>query len=296
MFCWEKLSKLRLVSQCAEVVTPELRGRFVRLFPTCELQNLYSASECHDVSAADIAGMTEFDNTLSTKYAACGKVMPNVKAYVLGDDSKPLSVGVPGELYIGGPCLPIGYLNRPEQTAARFLKHVVPGETVYRTGDRARFLPNGHLELIGRCDFDGEDSRVLGAVESGYYPNTLSCPHRWWSQKVTTVTISGELPIFYLKTGRRYQPLTVQVASWTARKCHRLKKLRELCNESIDLAVAPENLPQTDTEKKLATKWSELLRPESDSTIHRKASFFDVGGHSFLSTRLVRSIQETLGV
>ncbi|OWZ09904.1 L-aminoadipate-semialdehyde dehydrogenase large subunit [Phytophthora megakarya] len=172
----QKLSKLRLVWLCGEVVTLELRDRFVRLFPTCELQNLYSVSECHDVSAVDLAAMSDFDNSLSTKYASCGEVMPNVKAYVLDDDFKPVSVGVPGELYIGGPCLAIGYLNRPEQTAQRFLKHVVPGETVYRTGDRARFLPNGHLELIGRCDFMVKIrgySVVLGAVESALAQHPL---------------------------------------------------------------------------------------------------------------------------
>ncbi|OWZ05826.1 L-aminoadipate-semialdehyde dehydrogenase large subunit, partial [Phytophthora megakarya] len=75
-----------------------------------------------------------------------------------------------------------------------------------------------------------------------------------------------------------------------------IEEAKKLRNESIDLSVDPMNLPQTETEKKLASIWSELLRLESDSVLHREASFFDVGGHSLLSTRLVSSIRDTFGV
>ncbi|KAE9044072.1 Linear gramicidin synthase subunit D [Phytophthora rubi] len=322
----QKLSKLRLVWLCGEVVTLELRDRFVRLFPTCELQNLYSVSECHDVSAVDLAAMSDFDNSLSTKYASCGEVMPNVKAYVLDDDFKPVSVGVPGELYIGGPCLAIGYLNRPEQTAQRFLKHVVPGETVYRTGDRARFLPNGHLELIGRCDFMVKIrgySVVLGAVESALAQHPLVStsvvltegdegedkrlvayivPEDW--EKVPSASnlrefLKEKLPHYAIPSVFvQLDALPINSASGKLdrKKMPSIEQAKKLRNESIDLSVDPKNLPQTDTEKKLASIWSDLLRLENDSVLHREASFFDVGGHSLLSTRLVSSIRDTFGI
>ncbi|KAJ8571615.1 hypothetical protein ON010_g5222 [Phytophthora cinnamomi] len=322
----QKLSKLRLVWLCGEVVTLELRDRFVRLFPTCELQNLYSVSECHDVSAVDLAAMSDFDNSLSTKYASCGKVMPNVKAYVLDDDFKPVSVGVPGELYIGGPCLAIGYLNRPEQTAQRFLKHVVPGETVYRTGDRARFLPNGHLELIGRCDFMVKIrgySVVLGAVESALAQHPLVStsvvltegdegedkrlvayivPEDW--ERVPSASnlrefLKEKLPHYAIPSiFVQLDALPINSASGKLdrKKMPSIEQAKKLRNESIDLSVDPKNLPQTDTEKKLASIWSDLLRLENDSVLHREASFFDVGGHSLLSTRLVSSIRDIFGV
>ncbi|CAH0487502.1 unnamed protein product [Peronospora farinosa] len=321
-----KLSKLRLVWLCGEVVTLALRDRFVRLFPKCELQNLYSVSECHDVSAVDLAAMTDYDNSLSTKYTSCGKVMPNVKAYVLDDDYKSVSVGVPGELYIGGPCLAIGYLNRPEQTAERFLKHVVPGETVYRTGDRARFLPNGHLELIGRCDFMVKIrgySVVLGAVESALAQHSLVSssvvltegdegedkrlvayivPEDW--EKVPSASnlrkfLKGKLPHYAIPSiFVRLDALPINSASGKLdrKKMPSVEEAKKLRNESIDLSVDLKNLPQTDTERKLASIWSELLRLENDNVLHREASFFDVGGHSLLSTRLVSSIRDTFGV
>jgi len=321
----EKLAKLRLVWLCGEVVTLELRDRFVRLFPKCELQNLYSVSECHDVSAVDLAAMSAFDNSLSTKYASCGEVMPNVKAYVLDDDYKPVSVGVPGELYIGGPCLAIGYLNRPEQTAQRFLKHVVPGETVYRTGDRARFLPNGHLELIGRCDFMVKIrgySVVLGAVESALAQHPLVStsvvltegdegedkrlvafivPEDW--DKVPSAAnlrefLKEKLPHYAIPSVFvQLDALPINSASGKLdrKQMPTIEQAKKLRNESIDLSVDPKNLPQTDTEQKLAAIWAELLRLENDSVLHREASFFDVGGHSLLSTRLVSSIRDTFG-
>ncbi|CEG42494.1 l-aminoadipate-semialdehyde dehydrogenase large [Plasmopara halstedii] len=321
-----KLSKLRLVWLCGEVVTLELRDRFVRLFPKCELYNLYSVSECHDVSAVNLTAMSDYDYSLSTKYASCGKVMPNVKVFILDNDFEPVSIGVPGELYVGGPCLAIGYLNRPEQTAQRFLKHVVLGETVYRTGDRARFLPNGHLELIGRCDFMVKIrgySVVLGAVESALAQHPLVStsvvltegdegedkrlvayivPEDW--KKLPNAStlrkfLEGMLPPYavpQLYVQLDALPINSASGKLDRKQMPSIEEAKKLRSESIDLTVDSVNLPQTNTEKMLATIWLELLRLENDSVLHRKASFFDVGGHSLLSTRLVSCIRDTFGV
>lgn len=68
-------------------------------------------------------------------------------------------VGVPGRMWIAGPTLAIGYLNMPEKTAERFIEDPLalaagrPGERMYDTGDRCRYLPSGSIEVIGRCDY-----------------------------------------------------------------------------------------------------------------------------------------------
>ncbi|MGW4381383.1 non-ribosomal peptide synthetase [Kitasatospora sp. NPDC004531] len=85
-----------------------------------------------------------------------GSPMANQTAYVLDPGGQPQPVGIPGELYLGGVGLALGYLNRPELTAERFVERTLPdGREVrlYRTGDLARYRPDGVLELLGRMDF-----------------------------------------------------------------------------------------------------------------------------------------------
>ncbi len=83
-----------------------------------------------------------------------GVPIADLKVYVLDGKMQPAPVGVPGELYVGGPGLARGYLNRPALTAQRFVPDPFgePGARLYRSGDRARWLPSGELEFLGRID------------------------------------------------------------------------------------------------------------------------------------------------
>lgn len=86
-----------------------------------------------------------------------GRPMANQRTYILDDAMQPVPPGVPGELYLAGTGLARGYLDQPERTAERFTdwsyEDVVTNERLYRTGDAARFGPDGLIELIGRKDF-----------------------------------------------------------------------------------------------------------------------------------------------
>ncbi|CAM5662440.1 Amino acid adenylation domain-containing protein OS=Streptomyces tendae OX=1932 GN=GUR47_24095 PE=4 SV=1 [Streptomyces tendae] len=102
-----------------------------------------------------------------------GRPMANQRCYILDDAMQPVPPGVPGELYLAGTGLARGYLGQPERTAERFLTwsygDVVRDERLYRTGDAARFGPDGLIELIGRKDFQVKihGLRVeLGEIES----------------------------------------------------------------------------------------------------------------------------------
>lgn len=178
----EALKTMRVVWLCGEVVSVDLaRKLFAALPQSCKILNLYSISECHDVSVADVRRM---DSELSMQFAPCGRVLPNVRAYVVDEALRPVPIGLPGEVVVAGPTLAIGYLQMPEATHRRFPRNpFVDSEPVnasapagsenstrlYRTGDRGRYLPDGSLEIVGRMDFMVKIrgySVVLGAVEA----------------------------------------------------------------------------------------------------------------------------------
>ena len=188
----KRLAGLRYMWLCGEVVSRDLAVGFSSLLPNVELMNLYSISECHDVSIGDLkrellapSSDDQDGDSAPRKYATCGKAIPGVKFYIVdleeddGDkkDGKLRLVpeGSTGEVYVGGPVVGRGYLNMPEKTAERFVDNPFPDEDgsaprLYRTGDLGRVLPDSkELEILGRCDFMVKIrgySVVLGAVET----------------------------------------------------------------------------------------------------------------------------------
>jgi non-ribosomal peptide synthetase component F len=100
--------------------------------------------------SADVTCCTNQQSSLSI-----GRPIANTQVYLLDTHLQPVPIGVPGELYIGGAGLARGYLNRPDLTAEKFIRHSFtdePNTRLYKTGDIARYLPNGDIEYIGRSD------------------------------------------------------------------------------------------------------------------------------------------------
>jgi amino acid adenylation domain-containing protein len=112
------------------------------------LVNNYGPAECTVVSTSGVVGCRA-DGTLPP----IGRAIDNVDVLILDAARRPVPPGMPGELYIGGAGLARGYRHHPELTADRFVPHPpVPGARLYRTGDRARLLPDGSLAFLGRHD------------------------------------------------------------------------------------------------------------------------------------------------
>nr|CAD2129381.1 unnamed protein product [Meloidogyne enterolobii] len=142
---------IRIVILCGEVVTCALLERFIRHFPHVRCINLYSISECHDVAVADL---NEFYNNKNER-RQFAPVIEGVKILILDEKTmKRVPIGVPGEIYVAGPTLAIGYINRPEINAERFVplpeeyQKEMGSQRMYRTGDWVIYCPIWFLKSV----------------------------------------------------------------------------------------------------------------------------------------------------
>ena len=165
----ERLSKLKTLWLNGEVVTRTLARRAMEVLPNARLLNVYSCSESHEIAAGDLGELVE--NHEST-YCAVGVPMDPDRTYLLDEAGEQVPEGEAGELFVGGDCLARGYVNLPEKTQESFPDDPFSSESgarMYRTGDRARILSDGSLEILGRVDFMVKIrgySVELGAVEA----------------------------------------------------------------------------------------------------------------------------------
>jgi amino acid adenylation domain-containing protein/thioester reductase-like protein len=165
----ERLPALRTLWLNGEVVTRTLARRAMGQLPATRLLNVYSCSESHEVAAGDLRELSE--SPLST-YCPVGSPMDPGRTYILDGDGDPVPGGEAGELFVGGEGLASGYLNLPEKTRESFPADPFSperGARMYRTGDKARLLSDGAIEILGRTDFMVKIrgySVELGAVEA----------------------------------------------------------------------------------------------------------------------------------
>jgi amino acid adenylation domain-containing protein/FkbM family methyltransferase len=145
----------------------------LRPMTRCSTFNHYGPTEATVGALTFAIGREQSDYASST--VPIGRPLPNVHVYVLDRHGQPLPVGIPGELHIGGSGLTRGYLDRPELTTEKFIPNPFsnePGARLYKTGDLARYLPDGNIEFLGRADHQvkirgfrvelGEIEAVLG--------------------------------------------------------------------------------------------------------------------------------------
>ncbi len=151
---------------------------FFEALPDATLENQYGPSESHVVTAHPVTGPPSSWPALPS----IGSPVDNTVVHILDRVGGQCPPGVPGELHIGGVCLARGYLGQPERTAERFVAHPLArdGGRLYRTGDRARWAPDGTIEFLGRADdqvklrgFRIEPGEV-GAVLSSF-PGVRQC-------------------------------------------------------------------------------------------------------------------------
>ncbi len=147
-----RMPQLQSLIVNGEVLTPSACRRWYARFPHTTIINAYGLTECSDDSTHSVIDAESLD---AGGRLPVGRPLPNNKLYILGADMRPLPVGVPGELFIGGTGVGRGYLRDPVLTSLRYVADPysgVPGARMYCTGDHARWRPDGQLDYLGRAD------------------------------------------------------------------------------------------------------------------------------------------------
>ncbi|HEX6497466.1 MAG TPA: amino acid adenylation domain-containing protein [Micromonosporaceae bacterium] len=296
------LPTLRRVLCSGEELPLPLTERFRAALPDVRLHNLYGPTEAAvDVTWWDCA------QDAPPGVVPIGHPIANTDVYVLDRRLSVAPVNVPGELYLGGVQLARGYLNRPGLTASRFVAHPLagPGGRLYRTGDRARMLPNGAIEFLGRVD---RQVKLRGyRIELSEIEQVLVGHPRVREAAVIVVDGSTGPRLAAYVTGvaesdledvrdhlRARLPRYMVPATVTA-----LDVLPLTRNGKLDRAALPKPattapvdparlVPADPDEERVAAAYREVLGlDEVDVTV----SFFDLGGDSFAAVRAVRAIE-----
>ena len=132
-----------------EALPKSVAQRFYERLPQAQLSNLYGPTEAAVDVTAWLCPKEELPENIPI-----GRPIANTRTYIVDAQMEPVPVGVTGDLYIGGVQVARGYLNRAELSAERFVRSpFVAGDRLYKTGDLARYLPNGDIEFLGRSDF-----------------------------------------------------------------------------------------------------------------------------------------------
>ncbi len=307
----QRLPRLRFWISSGEALPSALVERFYEQCPESRLLNLYGSSEVSaDVLFYDTRGHRPGEAV------PIGRPLANTQAYVLDGRMRPVPVGVPGELYVGGDGLAAGYIHRPEQTAARFVPDpfgAAPDARLYRTGDRARYRPDGALEFRGRLD--GQVKLRGYRIETGEVEAVL---RRHAAVREVVVMIreeeaAGPMLVAYValrtndagEVGGLRAYLRAELPAYMVPAAFVFLDAFPLTpNGKVDRLALPAPAPtraepahtyvapRNELERRLTRLWEAVLgvRP-----IGVHDNFFDLGGHSLLAATLFNRMRETMG-
>ncbi|PSB35312.1 non-ribosomal peptide synthetase [Chlorogloea sp. CCALA 695] len=246
----------------------------------------------------------EVEDVTQLKTIPIGKAIANTQIYLLDNNLNPVPVGVTGEIYIGGDGLAYGYFNRPELTAKQFIAHPwQKSARLYKSGDFARYLPDGNLEFIGRKD---DLVKVRGfRIELGEVETVLNQHPK---VRESVVVVKEENLVAYivasvqLKSSQLKEFLQVKLPNYSIPAVFVfLDGLPLTLNGKVDRLALPtpdftQNIsnktPRNSVEVQLVGLWDGLLGVKAGID----DNFFELGGHSLLATGLVSRIRESFGV
>jgi fengycin family lipopeptide synthetase B len=289
---------LRRIWVGGDAVPPELLADTLATFPQAELTVLYGPTEGTIICAAH-----RVERSTPPARPIIGRPLPNAQLRLYDAHRQLVPIGVAGELYIGGGSVTRGYQNRPELTAEKYV--LIDGQRWYRSGDVARFLPDGTLEFLGRTDAQVKirGYRIeIGEVEAALalYPQireavVLARADGGGEQRLVaylvpdgeTAPTADDLRQFLLAKLPPYMvpsAFVVLDALPLTRHGKVDRKALPAPDQSNVAHAANYIAPQNEIEQKLAGIWAEVLRLERVG-VHD--NFFSLGGDSILSIQVI---------
>nr|WP_228058734.1 non-ribosomal peptide synthetase [Nostoc sp. LEGE 06077] len=308
----EALPTLQTLIVAGEACNPKLIAqwsqgrRFFNAYGPTESTVCATVAECH-------AGDTQ---------TTIGRAIANTQVYILDNHLQPVPIGTPGELYIGGDGLARGYLNRPELTRERFIPNpfddsaalasprASTGSRLYKTGDLARYLPDGNIEFLGRVD---NQVKIRGFRIELDEIEKLLIQHP--DVKQVAVIAREDIPgdkrlVAYIVLNQKPEAIIATLKRFLEEKLPKymvpgvfviLDSLPLTPNGKVDRQNLPDgdrirpNLeetfvaPRNPIEEKLASIWAELLGIEP---IGINDNFFNLGGHSLIAAQMLSRIRD----
>ncbi len=301
-----EMKTLRRAIVAGESCPPELLEKHYKLLPGTTLFNEYGPTE-----ASVWATVHKCEHHPKRPVVSIGKPVANTQVYILDSHLQPVPQGIPGELCVGGLNVSRGYWNRPELTTEKFIPNPFSSGKLYRTGDMARHLPDGSLELLGRFDtqvkirgfrVELDEISSLIASFSGVREaaTAIRDPESKHAEIVAYIVQDPKLPPVSFGQLRRflkerlpeYMLPSVIVA---------LNELPLLPNGKLDRSALPAphdsfvnvgERPSNAVEEKLVAIFESVLEKHPVGT---NQSFFELGGHSLLLARLILLIEQSFG-
>lgn len=317
----ERLNRVRLFITGGESLSVEHLARLRSLGrPGLRFVNAYGTTEA-TITAINYELPLEGEELDRMNTVPIGRPIANTQVYLLDQGLRPMPIGAAGELHLGGICLARGYLNHHDLTAENFIPDPYssePGARLYRTGDRARYRPDGQIEFLGRQDNQVKmhghrieleeieavlrehpviQEAVVQVVEDDTglkrlvahilpHPNYAEGTGQW------KVPVTGELRSFLReKLPEHMIPLSFVVLNALPLMPNGKVDRRRLndSGQTWPAAASGYVAPRSVTEEKLAAIWAELLRIERVG-VHD--NFQDSGGHSLLAFQLVSRVRD----
>jgi amino acid adenylation domain-containing protein len=300
---WNNEEKLKIL--CGGEALPERLKQFF-IDTNSEAWNVFGPTETTIWSTVQLI---KEDESITI-----GAPIANTQIYVLGKNMKPVPIGIPGELYIAGDGLAKGYLNKPELTAEKFISNPFHrGTKLYKTGDLARWLPDGNIEFLGRIDYQvkirgfrielGEiesqlnkhqeiqDSVVVVKEQDGikqlvaYYVHSHNDDKKVLDAQIVRDFLKTTLPSYMIPG------IFVELEAIPLTFNEKVDR-KALMKRNITLAgTKKQSLPESAIEGKVLKIWQEVLKI---AAINTEEGFFEVGGDSLSAVSVSEKIKNEL--